>query len=176
MNIKTLGSATGAAEFRNSIVRQTGVTLGPFTVDARGMLSPSSRDMFPAFTVQWRSRAVRARLVQQGDDAADNTANLEFAVRLGRIPSSAASPAHGNLRSNALQALRRLPALAPPGWHLHLKADHTVEVTAHAAIILPVSAISLVTEVTLFLLGLNPYLMVLGEEGVGFSGAGIVKI
>ena len=168
-------------EFQPTAGRHAGVktprmTLGPFIVDSRGMLSPSSKNTFPAFYVLWRKLVVRARLVQQSYTDGDNSADLEFTARLGRIPSSAGVPALASLRVGALQVLRRMPALTPPGWRLLLRADHSVEVTTKAEIVLPVSAISLVTEVTVFLLGLTPYLTVLEEEGVTSTAFGKEKI
>jgi hypothetical protein len=60
--------------------------------------------------------------------------------------------------------------LVPQRWRLRLSADHSVLMEAIAPLVLPVSAIALVTEITLFLLTLTPYLEVLDAEGVEFSG------
>lgn len=172
MSIETLA--------RQQIGREAGasgaaMTLGPFIVDSRGMLSPGSRDSFPAFTVHWRRIAVRARLVLgPEEDLGDLPDKLEFSARLGRVPSSANTVHNAHQRSSVLHVLRRMHELLPPGWRLLLRADHSVEVAAHAAILTPVSAVHLVTQVTLFLLGLEPYLNVLEEEGIAAVG-GMVK-
>jgi hypothetical protein len=97
---------------------------------------------------------------------------LDLIARLGRVPSTASQatgPAH---RSASLAALRRLPRLMPKGWRLQLLADHSVLVETELPLTLPVSAVGLVTELTMFLLTLTHYLEVLDAEGVS---AGMAK-
>ena len=98
------------------------------------------------------------------DDASHGT--LEIIAHLGRVPSTGklSQPAKRDL---ALGLLRNLPKLVPSGWKLRLAADHSAVMEAQAVLILPISAISLVTQVSLFLLSLNPYLDALDEGGVG---------
>ncbi len=150
-----------------------GMTLGPFTVDRRGLLSPASPESFPAFAVRWRDLLVRARMVRL--DAGSGTGTLEFSTRLGRVPSTAGPDTTGSAsrpvrRGAVLAMLRGLPSLVPPLWRLRLSADHTVLMEATAPLTLPVSATALVTEITLFLLALAPYLEVMDTEGVDFTG------
>jgi hypothetical protein len=173
MSIETLAQQGTAKDPSGSSTCVPVMTLGPFIIDSRGMLTPGSPDRFPAFTVQWRRILVRARLVQAAqENAADLPDRLEFSARLGRVPSSARTTENANQRTAALQVLRRMHELLPPGWRLLLRADHSVEVAAHVPILMPVSAVSLITEVTMFLLNLEPYFNVLEEGGVtAFGGS-----
>ncbi len=146
--------------------------IGPFKLDAQGLLTPATVDSFPGFKVRWRERTVHARMVKDTDTA--TVGRLEFSGILGRVPSTAKSPPHLKQRDSALSVLRTLPALMPPGWAINLSPDHSVILVITTPLDLPTSAVSLITKVTLFLLALSPYLNVLDEEGVSFA-AGMAK-
>lgn len=142
--------------------------LGPFKIDAQGLLSPTTPDSFPGFAVRWRDRLIRARISQQPEKP-ESRGQLEITARLGRIPSTAEPAAAAGSRTGALAALRHMPGLMPQGWRLRLNADHSVLVEAQAALVFPVSAIALVTEMAMFLLCLQPYLDALDAEGLGLA-------
>lgn len=146
--------------------------LGPFKVDDHGLLSPSTPESFPGFAVRWRDRLVHARMLQRNPSG--DLGRLDLSTRLGRVPSTAHAPPPSPRRSDVLVAIRHLPGLLPQGWRLELAADHSIIVQAQTALTLPVSAVSLVTEMAMFLLTLTPYLELLDEEGIGFAD-GTVK-
>jgi hypothetical protein len=138
----------------------TPLTLGPFKVDREGRLAPSTPDQFPAFRVQWRRRDVTARLASS--EGTRGTLALEAV--LGRVPSTGPMQAPATAaREAAFATLHALPRTLPPGWRLALRPDHRIALEAHIALDLPTSAASLLTEVTLFLLRLAPYLDLLAE-------------
>jgi hypothetical protein len=140
--------------------------LGPFKVDASGLISPATPSMFPRFFVRWRDRMVQARMLQPNpDDLTHGT--LEIVTRVGRIPSTGMATGASDSRAVALDLTRTLPKLLPEGWKMRLSPDHSVVFEAQAVLVLPVSAISLVTQVSMFLLSLNPYLDALDAGGVG---------
>jgi hypothetical protein len=146
---------------------------GPFKLDPTGLLSPMSPASFPRFYVSWRKRLVQARMRQEDtDDSTEGT--LELATSVGRVPSTGKPPGDPPKRDAALAMLRQLPALLPAGWRLTLAADHSVLIQTEVVIVLPISAISLVTQMSLFLLSLGPYLDALDEGGMGFM-AGTAK-
>jgi hypothetical protein len=146
--------------------------IGPFRVDDNGLLRPASASSFPAFRVRWRTRMVHTRMLPA--NGCEDKGHLEFTSRLGRIPSTAerGRPARGD---QALVMLRHLPALLPQGWSMELSPDHSVLVASTTPIQLPISAVALVSKVTLFLLTLAPYLDVLDAEGVTFAAGGTVN-
>jgi hypothetical protein len=74
-------------------------------------------------------------------------------------------------RQTAFAMLRALPPTLPAGWRLALRPDHRISLAANTELNLPTSAESLVTEVTLFLLQLGPYLD-LFDEASPFEAAG----
>jgi hypothetical protein len=140
--------------------------LGPFKVDIRGLISPATPEMFPRFFVRWRDRLVQARMLQSNpDDPTHGT--LEIVTRVGRIPSTGMAVAASESRAAALGLARALPGVLPRGWRMLLSPNHSLVFEAQAILVLPVSAISLVTQVSLFLLSLNRYLDALDEGGVG---------
>jgi len=137
------------------------LTLGPFHVGAGGALEPMSADAAPKFTCRWRNRTVHIRMLPS--DQSDW--RLEMRAPLTRMPSSArASEAARRLASFAL--LRDLPATMPDGWRIGLAADHRVVLEAERRARLPLTATSLIGEITLFLMALSPYLDVLDEAGL----------
>jgi hypothetical protein len=147
------------------------LTLGPFIVDADGRLSPCTPDRFPAFSVIWRGHLVQARLA-----AADGHAGtLVLQAALGRVPSTGRAEAPGTVpRQIAFATLRALPAALPEGWRLALRPDHRIFAEAQLPIDLPVGAAELLTDLTLFLLRLSPFLDLL-EEGVGVEREAVAR-
>ncbi len=145
----------------------TGMTLGPFRIDAAGGLAPIAPDAPPCFTFHWRDRAVHASLVT--DVPPDG--RLLLRAWVGRIPSSARSPKAAR-RTEGFSVLRGLPAALPAGWRVGLAPDHRVLLQAECAIALPITATGLIGEVTNFLLALGPYLDVLDEAGLAGSPEG----
>ena len=147
--------------------------VGPFDVDDDGLLSPSGPDSFPSFSVRWRRRVVQARLTSP-PPTLPGEGKLELLARLGRVPSTAdAAPAQSLVRREKIFAdLHDLASLLPDGWHMRLCADHTITLDRPYPINMPTSAVQLVTEVTLFLLALEPYLELLDDVGVVCGVAG----
>jgi hypothetical protein len=152
-------------------MRASDITLGPFRVDQQGLLSPSDPESFPRFAVRWRDRLVQARMRQPSATNASQGI-LDLSSRIGRVPSTAGRSASATDRAAILEVLRQLPRLLPAGWRMRLQPDHSVVVQAQRALVLPVSAISLVTEMSLFLLSLTPYLDVLDADGIGAAAFG----
>ncbi len=144
------------------------MSLGPFTVDHQGLVQPAAPELFPSFSVSWRQRQVKARLIDRQD--ADETGHLEFTSKLGRIPSTAAPPERACQRDEALRLLSTLPGLVPEGWAMRLSPDHSVVFATTTSVRFPISAVSLITLVTEQLLALAPYLDVLDEAGVDGLG------
>lgn len=140
------------------------LTLGPFNVAPDGRLSPSTPDRFPSFRVAWRGHVVQARLTGAGADGG----TLALQAMLGRVPSTG-QPGGGAAppREVAFATLRALPDTLPPGWKLALLPDHRIIAEAQIQLRLPTTADSLLTELTLFMLRLAPYLDLLAE------GAGV---
>ncbi len=140
--------------------------LGPFRVDRAGMLSPASPEHFPVFGVRWRERRVAVRM-QRGKGASVEPGTLLVQVRLGRVPSSAGRDV--SLRQAALAAVASLPRHGPQSWQWRLLPDHAVMLEAHLQISLPVGVVDLVSEITQFLLALDPYLDALDAVGMAPS-------
>jgi hypothetical protein len=140
-------------------------TLGVFSVDQLGRLLPRVPDVPPGFGFRWRMRDIRARLVS-GTDVAQG--HLVLRATLGRVPSTALDGA-GELRPQSFAAVRALKHALPSEWRVRLLADHRVLLETRAEVGLPVTATGLLTEVTRFLLGLDPYLDLLDEAGLTAS-------
>jgi hypothetical protein len=137
------------------------LTLGPFRVGPDGALEPTSADAAPKFTCHWRNRTVHASVLP-GDQS---DWRLQMRAPLARMPSSARPPeAARRLASFAL--LRDLPVTMPDAWRIGLTADHRVVLEAERRARLPLTATALITEITLFLLALSPYLDVLDAAGL----------
>jgi hypothetical protein len=134
--------------------------LGPFTVDAEGRLAPARHDVSPGFNIRWRGRIVHARLLH--GDVHDG--RLYIQSSLGRIPSTASDPA---VRSACLATLRNLLSALPESWSAQLLPDHQPQLEVETVVSLPITVTNLVTELTLFLLVLSPYLDLMDEAGVG---------
>ena len=62
--------------------------LGPFTIDAAGLLAPSRPDSFPAFRVSWQGRTIQARLASP-PTTMTGEGKLDLQARLGRCRSGA---------------------------------------------------------------------------------------
>ncbi len=136
--------------------------LGPFTVDKDGRLTPSAPERFPSFRVAWRGHVVQARLTSMGAEGG----TLALRAGLGRVPSTGRPEAPGTLpRQAVFAAVRALPDLLPPGWKLGLRPDHCIVAETEVSLSLPTTAGELLTELTLFLMRLAPYLDLLSEEG-----------
>ncbi len=155
------------------MIPDRGMSLGPFAVDRHGQLQPATAEHFPSFSVRWRQRLLRARLVHGRTE--DGQGHLEFSSKLGRIPSTAAPPERAGQRDNALKLWRALPSLVPKGWTMHLAPDHSVVFATTSALRFPISAIALVTLVAEQLVALQPYLDVLDEAGIEGPGLGTVN-
>ena len=134
-------------------------TLGPFSVDQEGRLSPVRQDVFPGFSIRWRGRIVHARLVQS--DARDG--HLFIQSSLGRIPSTASDP---ETRAACFTMLRTLLSALPEDWSVRLLPDHQPQLEVATMVILPITVTNLVTELTSFLLFLSPYLDLMDQAGV----------
>jgi len=145
--------------------------LGPFKVGPDGRLALASAEQLPRFTILWRGCRVEARLgVGTGDKA---PGELSLQAMVGRVPSTArvsgSAPAQ---RDAVFAALRSLPATLPEGWRTDLLADHRVTMLTATKVEMPTTIISLLTDVTQFLLALGPYLDLLEELGVEPPAAG----
>ncbi len=137
-------------------------TLGPFLVDQQGRLTPDV-NAAPAFRIAWRGRVIH--IVMR--EASPGTGTLTLRLTLGRIPSTAPGVAI-EMRDRAFTTVRHLPTVLPDGWTMVLVADHRILLQAVTDLPLPVSASGLVSELTVFLLAVDPYLTLLEEAGIGF--------
>ena len=137
------------------------LTLGPFRVGGDGALKPMVPGPAPKFTFRWRRRVIHARLLPSDD----LDWRLELSAPLGRVPSSVGAPAVSR-RSPSFTLMRALPATLPDGWRIGLAADHRVLLEAERHAGMPMTATALISEITLFLLTLAPYLDVLDETGL----------
>lgn len=119
--------------------------------------------------MRWRGRLIRARMASMPDRS--NSWALDLSARIGRVPSTAgqAPDERARRRHEVLQVLRCLPELASPGLRLCLAADHAVMVEARTDFCVPISAVTLVTKLAVFMMALSPYLDVLDEAGAGVS-------
>jgi len=106
---------------------------------------------------------VHARLSRQ--DLQDG--RLYIQSSLGRIPSTASDPA---TRLACLMMLRRVLSSLPDTWNARLPPDHQPRLEVESTVELPITVTSLVTELTLFLLILSPYLDLMDQAGVGVVG------
>jgi hypothetical protein len=134
--------------------------LGPFSVNPEGGLTITHPDISPGFTIRWRGRSVHARLLQS--DIRDG--HLFLQSSLGRIPSTASDP---GVRSECLAMMRSLLSELPRDWNVRLLPDHQPQLEVATTVTLPITVTSLVSELTLFLLQLSPYLDLMDQTGVG---------
>ena len=140
------------------------IRLGPFSVDSEGRLSPCDPATSPAFLFHWHHRVVRARL----DQADIELGRLTLQVTLARVRSTASTP-DDTLRPRCFALLHWLERTVPSAWRVALLADHRVWLETQARISLPITAASLITEITCFALDLAPYLELLDESGLTLS-------
>ena len=154
--------------------------LGPFAVGPDGRLALASPESLPRFQIDWRGCAVEVMLRTR--DADDSLGELSLHAVIGRVPSTAratgplvkgrAVTAQATAQRRAvLDALRALPGTLPPGWRSDLLADHRVALLSANKLQMPTTAESLLTDVTLFLLALGPYLDLMAEVGMEAPGA-----
>jgi hypothetical protein len=143
----------------------TTFTLGPFLVDQHGRLTPDV-NAAPAFRIVWRDRAIHVVM----RESSPGQGSLTLRLTLGRIPSTAPAVAL-ETRERAFATVRHLPSVLPAGWTMVLVADHRILLQAVTDLPLPVSASGLVSELTVFLLAVDPYLTLLEETGIGFPVA-----
>ena len=135
--------------------------LGPFSVDAEGRLSPCDPVTAPVFLFRWHHRLVRARI----DQADIETGRLILQVTLARVRSTASTPDE-TLRPRSFALLHWLERTVPQAWQVALLADHRVWMETTTSIALPITAASLITEITEFALQLVPYLELMDEAGL----------
>jgi len=134
--------------------------IGPFSVDAKGRLYPVHQDVAPSFSVRWRGRVVHARLAR--NDTPDGRLYLQSS--LGRIPSTASDPV---TRVACFTMLRNVLSALPDAWTVRLLPDHQPQLEVETMVTLPITVTNLVTELTLFVLILSPYLDLMDQAGVG---------
>jgi hypothetical protein len=152
-NIPAVGPGVVGMAFKEPFI------LGPFSVDAEGRLSPARQSVSPGFSVRWRGRVVHARLEQcVGHDGC-----LHIRSSLGRIPSTASDPV---TPVGCFTMLRSLLSALPPAWSARLLPDHQPQLEVETIVALPITVTNLVTELTLFLIALSPYLDLMDRAGV----------
>lgn len=139
------------------------VQLGPFLVDTDGRLTPLSQTPVPAFSVRWRGRHVYAQLVR--DDTNEHNAALRMRVTIGRVPSTV-NAEQPEPRVLAFRLLKAFRAGLPEACEMKLLPDHRVMLEREAPIVLPATALGLVTELSMFLLRLAPYADIAEEAGM----------
>ncbi len=150
--------------------------LGPFSVSPEGCLALVTPQSLPRFEINWHGCRIQARLRLREDD--NSLGELSLHAVVGRVPSTArpttrtsgrsrtAAEAAPSPRGAVFEALRTLPATLPEGWRADLLADHSVTMLSASRVEMPTTAASLLTDMTLFLLALGPYLELLAELGV----------
>ena len=145
------------------IMLPTDLKLGPFKVDHLGLLSPASPESFPRFHVRWRGRVLSTEMHKSNLESSQS-GELDLTIRPGRLPSSIDT--NVTQREAAIALAQFLPKLMPTHWNWHLRADHSILLKANMQITLPVSAVGLVSELSLFLLELDPFLTELDSKGM----------
>jgi hypothetical protein len=138
--------------------------LGPFSVRSDGVLTLRDPGQAPGFQFWWRRCRV---MVVLADD------QLTLRAAIGRVPSTVEA---AQVRPLVFSTLRGLPATLPQNWQIRLMPDHKVTLDAQEKLPAPSTAALLITELTRFLLALEPYLDLLLEAGVVLPmEAGIVN-
>lgn len=130
--------------------------LGPFIVAADGSLSCAQDNAVPGFSFRWRGRVMRAAM------RPGNT--MELRAILGRVPSTASDQVRGRQQSFGL--LRALAGNLPDGWRVGLAADHSAVLETTLSLPDSLTATTLLTGITDFLLRLGPYLDLADELGL----------
>jgi hypothetical protein len=131
--------------------------LGPFLVDAAGQLSPRELDRPPRFSLRCWGKGIRAQL----DDG-----RLALEATVGRVPSTALLGKDASPRERVFALLRSVAEQLAPAWRLRLAADHRVQITTECTLARPPTAVALLTEVTGFLIDLQPVLDLLDATGL----------
>ena len=145
--------------------------LGPFAVDAQGRLRPRRPGVAPGFVVRWCGRPIHARL----DQFETQACRLLVQVILGRIPSTA-NAAAGSSRPYSFNLLHDLRRGMPADWYMRLLPDHRVLLEAQDTTPSHMTASGLITQMTVLLLVLAPYLDVLDDARiVNAAGPGIAN-
>jgi hypothetical protein len=70
------------------------------------------------------------------------------------------------------QMLRNVLGALPDTWTARLLPDHQSQLEVETVVALPITVTNLVTELTLFLLALSPYLELMDQAGLGRVRAG----
>jgi hypothetical protein len=135
--------------------------LGPFSVDAMGLISPEMDRMPTGFTFRWHGRAMYARL-RVGDEG---RMTVSLSAQLGWVPSTALGK-DASIRYRTLAVVRALPRSLPNGWRVCLLPDHQCRLEVQTEMEMPTTATALLSELTGVLLRLEPYLQVLNDAGV----------
>lgn len=153
--------------------------LGPFEVGRDGRMALAGDADVPRFHLTWRNLPVAATLMASKADPTDGELHLQAII--GRVPSTASPGPGGGIaeqRAGVFSLLRSIslkigtsPATTTSNWRVQLLPDHRVMVQSVAAMTLPTSVTSLLTDVTLFLLALDPYLDLMADGGVETTGA-----
>lgn len=134
---------------------------GPFLIEADGRLTPASEEVRPSFAFRWRGRVMRADMIASG--------RVVLRVVVGRVPSTASDRVTARRQSFTL--LRALSMNVPEGWRMSLLPDHRAVLEAGVDLPDPLTAASLLTAITAFLLRLGPYLDLVDESGMPAQAA-----
>jgi hypothetical protein len=86
------------------------------------------------------------------------------------VASTAGTP-DDTLRPRSFALLHWLNSATPTDWRVSLTADHLVRLVTETRIALPITATALLSELTIFLLALAPYLDLLDEVGLSAAPA-----
>ena len=92
------------------------------------------------------------------------TAAFTSSPAWAECPGTASDPA---VRVACFEMLRNLLSSLPEHWSASLLPDHQPQLEVETSVDLPITVINLVTELTLFLLVLSPYLDLMDQAGVG---------
>lgn len=134
---------------------------GPFLIESDGRLIPASDDARPSFSFRWRGRLMRVDMIAgQG---------MTLRAIVGRVPSTASERAAA--RRQSFDLLRALGGGLPDDWRVFLLPDHRAVLEAYVCLPDPVTAASLLTAITTFLLRLSPYLDLMDESGMPAQAA-----
>ena len=128
--------------------------IGPFTVRADGSLRLREPGRAPGFQFFWRR--CRVQVVLHEDQ-------LTLRAAIGRVPSSVQA---ADIRPLVFSTLSDLPTALPQNWQIRLMPNHNVTLDAQEKVPMPPTAAALITELTRFVLALEPYLDLLLEAGV----------
>jgi len=161
-----IGATSSTDEAASAMPFDAPFQLGPFSIRPDGRMALASPDSPPCFHLEWRGCRVEARL-RGGEGGALGELSLHATV--GRVPSTArlgTAPAARASRDAVFAALRSLPGALPQGWKTDLLADHRVVLLTATKVEMPTTVTSLLTDVTMFLLALGPYLDLLAEVGM----------